>query len=73
VRRRAGPPPPDGGRLTNPGFLGQIRLVYDQIRPKNGSEVQPESWSATKDATHDSAEFQLIVISLVDHDSMSSM
>ena len=33
---------------------------------------EPAPWSATNEATHDSAEFQLIVISLVDHDWMWS-
>jgi hypothetical protein len=38
-----------------------------------GPRHQSADWSATKEATQASAEFQLTVNSFVDHDWMSSM
>lgn len=39
---------------------------------RRGRQDSRRAWSATKDETHDIGAFQLIVISFVDHDPMSS-
>ncbi len=87
--RPAGLPPPPGRTWASPGrtppnwWRSRRRTPSDGCRSRGcppgaacgqrRPRASPLSWSATNAAIQASGEFQLMVSSLVDHESMSSM